>query len=213
MVNTCSVTYCKTGYKQKGQVAEYHPVFEFPDTKSSLKEKWIHFVNCKHQTPTKSSGICAKHFEEKYLKQGLRTTLRWDLNLIPSIYSNTDFIPPSVLPTPKTSRKLPSVRKRLIPDEKEVFDKNNEIKTFSELTDKLCPFEYKLDLDEEKARFYKTEYHATYNIPQITETVTVGKFFHVKLFLNSSPVLLPEWFRKGSDCRLKRKSMLQTLFL
>ena len=48
MVNTCSVTYCKTGYKQKGQVAEYHPVFEFPDTKSSLKEKWIHFVNCKH---------------------------------------------------------------------------------------------------------------------------------------------------------------------
>ena len=38
MVNTCSVTYCKTGYKQKGQVAEYHPVFEFPDTKSSLKK-------------------------------------------------------------------------------------------------------------------------------------------------------------------------------
>ena len=90
-----------------------------------------------------------------------------------------------------------------------MFDKNDEIKAFSELTDKLCPFGYKLDLDEEIATFYKTEYHATYNIPQITETITVHKFFHVKLFFNSSLVPLPELFRKGSDCRLKRKSMLE----
>ena len=60
MVNTCSVTYCKTGYKQQGQVAEYHPVFEFPDTKASLKENWIHFVNRKHWTPIKNSRIWAK---------------------------------------------------------------------------------------------------------------------------------------------------------
>ena len=65
MVNTCYVTYCKTGYKRKGQVAEY-PVFEFPDTKPSLKEKWIHFLNRKHWIPTKNWAICAKHFEEKY---------------------------------------------------------------------------------------------------------------------------------------------------
>ena len=76
------------------------------------------------------------------------------------LYSNTDSVPPSILPTPKTSRKLPSVRKPLIPDERELFGKSDEIKTFSELTDKLCPFEYKLDLDEEKGTFYKTEYHA-----------------------------------------------------
>ena len=90
-----------------------------------------------------------------------------------------------------------------------MFDKNDEIKTFSELTDKLWSFGYKLDLHEKKATFYKTECHATYNIPQITETAAVDKFFHVKLFLNSSPVSLPAWFRKGSDCRLKRKSMLE----
>ena len=111
-------------------------------------------------TNKKNSGICAKHFGEKYLKQELRTTLRWDSNPIPSIYSNTDSVPPSILPTPKTFRKLPSVRKPLIPDERELFGKSDEIKTFSELTDKLCPFEYKLDLDEEKGTFYKTEYHA-----------------------------------------------------
>ena len=65
--HSCSVTYCKTGYERKGQVAEYHPVFGFTDTKPSLKEKWFRFVNRKHRTPTKNSSICAKRFEEKYL--------------------------------------------------------------------------------------------------------------------------------------------------
>ena len=37
----------------------------------------------------------------------------------------------------------------------------------------------------------------------------MDKFFHVKLFLNLSLVPLPEWFRKGTDCPLKRKSMLE----
>ena len=37
----------------------------------------------------------------------------------------------------------------------------------------------------------------------------MDKFFLVKLFLNLSPVPLPEWFRNGSDCCLKRKSMLE----
>ena len=50
---------------------------------------------------------------------------------MPTIYSNTDSISPSVLTTPKTSIKLPSVRKPLIPDEKQVFGKNGKIKTFS----------------------------------------------------------------------------------
>ena len=34
MVNTCFVTYCNTCYKRKGHVAEYYPVFGFPDTKT-----------------------------------------------------------------------------------------------------------------------------------------------------------------------------------
>ena len=52
-----------------------------------------------------------------------------------------------------------------------------------------------------------SEYLATYNIPQITNTV--DRFFHVKSFLNSSLVPLPEWFGKESDCRLRGKSMLE----
>ena len=90
-----------------------------------------------------------------------------------------------------------------------MFDKNEKIKTFPELTDKLCPFGYKLDLDEEKAMLYKTEYHVTLNIPKITVKITVDKFFHVNLFVNLSPVPLPEPFLKGIDCHLKGKSMLE----
>ena len=30
---------------------------------------------------------------------------------------------------------------------------------------------------------------------------------HVKLFSVASPIPLPEWFRKGSDCCLRKKSM------
>ena len=96
-----------------------------------------------------------KTLRGEYLKQGLRTSLRWDLNPVPSIYSTTGSVPSTVLPTPKPCRMLPSVRKPLISDEKQVFDKNDEIKTFSELTDKLCPFGHKLDLDEEKVSFTK----------------------------------------------------------
>ena len=62
---------------------------------------------------------------------------------------------------------------------------------------------------KKKLRFTKrSTYHTTYNTPQITET-SVDNFFLVKLFLNSSPVPLPERLRNGTDCRLKLKFMLE----
>lgn len=99
-------------------------------------------------------------------KRRLRTIPRLDLNLISSIYSNTDSIP---------SLLLPSTNKIIDSRWKEVFDRNDKIKNLFELTDNLCLFGYKLDLDEENAMFYKMEYHATYNIPQITKTITLDK--------------------------------------
>ena len=75
MVNACSVTYCKTGYKHKGQTVKHHSIRRFSGTKGKITHH-----------------------------------LRWDFNLIPSFYSDTDSIPLSVLPTLKTSRKLLSVR-------------------------------------------------------------------------------------------------------
>ena len=41
-----------------------------------------------------------------------------------------------------------------------------------------------------------------YKIPQIAEIIAIYQKLHIKL-LSSSPFPLPEWFLKGSDCRLK----------
>ena len=45
--------------------------------------------------------------------------------------------------------------------------------------------------------------------PEITEVITVDKLLHVRLFSKSSSIPLPECFRKGSDCQLRRKSKLE----
>ena len=67
MVNTCSVVYCKTGYKKRenkeDKIPEKYPVFGFPDSKSGLKAKWVKLESRKSWLPTKTSGIYAKHFE------------------------------------------------------------------------------------------------------------------------------------------------------
>ena len=39
MDKTCSITHCKTGYKQKQEIQKYHLVFGFTDSRPSLKEK------------------------------------------------------------------------------------------------------------------------------------------------------------------------------
>ena len=51
MVNTCSVAYCKIGYKKREnkekKIPEKHPVFGFPDSKPDLKAKGLKFVSKK----------------------------------------------------------------------------------------------------------------------------------------------------------------------
>ena len=117
MVNTCSVVYSKKGYKKRenkeDKNPEKHPVFGFPDSKPDLKPKWVKFVSRKSWLPTKHSGICAKHIEEKFLKNGLRTTLRWDLNPVLTLYCNVEFLTRSLLPSQTTGRVAPKDRTTL----------------------------------------------------------------------------------------------------
>jgi len=142
MVNICVITNCKNGYtKRKNKVEfipEIFPVFGFPVNKAELNKKWIRFVNRKDWTVPKHSGICAKHFEEKFLKTGKRTTLRWELQTVPTIYPDAEFIPPSVLPTPKTSRKPPS-RVVTLPDQIEEFTNFDKIADFTSTDESFCP--------------------------------------------------------------------------
>ena len=56
--------------------------------------------------------------------------------------------------------------------------------------------------------FNETENCPINDIPFVTETIVVTDSLNVILFWKAILVPLPDWFRKGSNCRLKSKSML-----
>ena len=127
MVNTCFVPFCKTGYKKRlknGECSlEKSPIFKFPTKNPYLLKKWKRFLNRNDTFLLKNGGICANHFEKKYLKIGQkRNTLKWELRPVPTIYTNSGYIPASVFPTPTSSRNPPSRNITLL-DQKNDFDK------------------------------------------------------------------------------------------
>ena len=89
MVKSCSLVHCRTGYKRKngdgGEITKF-PVFGFPNDKKYLNDKWIKFVNRKDWLPTNYVRICSRHFEATYLKVGKRTTLKLEVDPVPTIY-------------------------------------------------------------------------------------------------------------------------------
>ena len=91
--------------------------------------------------PTLRSGVCSKHFEEKFLKVDKRATLRWELQPVPFIYSDNEFIPMSVMSTPKTQRKLPS-RVTVLADQRDDFNNHDKISDFNSIGESLCPSGY-----------------------------------------------------------------------
>ena len=161
--------------------------------------------------PGKNGGICSKHFEEKFLKTGKRTTLQWDLNPVPSIYLDSSNFPPSLLPSVLPKRKSPT--RTEFSDQISEFKQKDEIKYFSQINERVCAPSYQLTLQKNKAIFYETENCPFSDIPLVTETIVVTDSLNVKLFWKAIPVPLPEWFRKGSNCRLKSQSMLDNFLL
>ena len=144
MVNTCSAVYCKIGYKKRenkeDKIPEKHPVFGFPDSRPDLKAKWVKFVSRKSRLPTKNSGISAKHFEERFLKKGLRTTLRRGLNPVPTLYCNIESIPKSLLASQTTGRAVPKDRSTL-EDENSKFCNIDRISNHEDLEWKFMPYQ------------------------------------------------------------------------
>ena len=94
MPNRCAFG-CNTGWDREkpdplptsgdAKIATFH----FPMKKPELLAKWKKFVNLQDWIPTESSVLCEKHFEPQYIKQGSRTTLKWEQYPIPTIQSNT----------------------------------------------------------------------------------------------------------------------------
>ena len=155
MTKTCSVAGCKTNHQKKENgitiITNPGTVISFPDElkKLDLRHEWVRFCNQKSMRITSNSGICTKHFDAVFVKEGFRKTLKWDLNPIPTNYRPDVDMPPSLFPTPKTYRKPPSDRSS--PDELNDFKKNDAINTIDDITDAVCPPGYKLEVHEGKA--------------------------------------------------------------
>ena len=81
-------------------------------------------MNRRDWASTIRSGICSKHFKEKFFKVGKQSTLLWELQPVPSIYSGNESILPSVMPSPKTQRKPPR-RVIALPDQLDDFNDYN----------------------------------------------------------------------------------------
>ena len=95
-------------------------------------------MNRRDWAPTRHSSICSKHFEKKFLKVGKRATLRWELQPVPSIYSDNKSTPLSVLPTSKTQKKPPS-RVTELPDQLDNFNDLDKISAFFSIGKACAP--------------------------------------------------------------------------
>ena len=116
MTKTCAVAGCKTNYKKQENgvkiISNPGTVIGFPDESkpSTLLPEWIRFCNQKSIHITEHVGICTKHFDDKFVKEGKRKTLRWELHPIPTKYCPDIEVPPSLMPT---SRPWVHQRKQL----------------------------------------------------------------------------------------------------
>ena len=200
MTKTCSVAGCNTNHKKRvdGKTIILNPgtVFTFPNDNryAEIRREWVRFCNRKRAFDiTNNSGICTKHFEERFVNDGERKTLKWMLNPIPSKYCADIHIPPSVLPTPTSNRKPPTDRSS--PDELSSFKEEDDINKFADISTSHCPEGFKLEIhnDNNKAIFYKMETNSL-GIPEVTQTIVIDEQLHVKLYKNSFPIPLPKWF-------------------
>ena len=103
----------------------------------------------------------------------------------PSLCSDTEFIPPSVMPRPKTQRRPPS-RVTALPDQLDGFNDYDKILDFSSIGESLYPSGYKLQIDTNKAVFYKLENCKTFDFPTVPESILIDNDLHARLFFLAS---------------------------
>ena len=101
---------CKSGYisNDNKRITRFHfPLKKNPD----LNQLWTRFVN---RTYWKHSVICELHFEEKFIHRLQKSTLKWKMSPVPSMYPCELLQSPSSLSTLQTSRKQKGLSGRWI---------------------------------------------------------------------------------------------------
>ena len=145
--------------------------FHFPMKKPELLAKWKKFVNLQDWIPTESSVLCEKHFEPQYIKQGSRTTLKWEQYPIPTIQSNTAQKRPASFSSIEKLRKPPKIR-NVYPDQLPQFKDADIISSFEKIDPILhCPPEYEYKKNESSILFYRTIFDAKTGFPSISSAI------------------------------------------
>ena len=208
MVNKCSVYGCYTNFDghECGTVFGLHTVKD-PERKNT----WFNFCNRSDLDPgSLSIFVCEKHFEPKYIKRNKeRSRLVNSLFPVPTIHPNVYEDKPSCIPTTSQPRKQPKERV-FQEDELQKYKTNFLIESFSDINESLLEYLEKgftYSKYDDHVVFYKTVRNEL-SIPQVTDCIRIDSDLHVKLFYKGSPIPLPEWFRKSSDCKFASKDML-----
>ena len=133
------------------------------------------------------------------------------MNPIPTKHSKELLkIPPSLLPTSKTTRKPP--RERLISnDQMDTFHERDTITTLVDLNETTAPDGFQFKKSNDHALFYNLVFDEETKFPKILESIKVDSNLHVQLQYNGIPVPLPQWFVKGHNAQLKKVSTLNNL--
>ena len=116
--------------------------FHFPSKKEELLSRWIKLVGKTDWAPTNASVFCENHFKEEFLKRGKRTTLKWDLNPVPTIHNKAAMKRPAYFPEIKEFRKSLKIR-NILPDQMKDFYSEGKINAYEDIDHiKHCPQDY-----------------------------------------------------------------------
>ena len=210
MVNRCRAVGCRGVDEDPEQKVS---LWKFPYDRPELLPFWVSFVNRQNWSidpVNKTDYLCSLHFETKYIRTDKqRRFLSWKLKPVPTIQSKSTERFYSCQPTLRVPRKDP--RDRIFQkDQLADFKKENLIGNIVDFKDKHIPIGFTVCRNDESIVFHKMQFDDM-GFPKVSMAVRVDSELHVKLQLNGNPVPLPEFFRKGSDCRLTCATVLDEI--
>ena len=161
MVKICAIAGCNTNYKvrfkkkKKNYRHNKNSVFSFPHKSKNqdLYKSWLRLTKRKDSTITKYLGICCKHFDNKFIKEGKQNNVM-EKNPIPTKCLSDDHTPD--VPTIQSFRKPPTER-GVLPDELEEFTQRDKVRSLDDITEDLCPKDYCFHKTKEQIMMYRLE--------------------------------------------------------
>ena len=214
MVNKCSVFGCFTNHSGH----EAGTVFGLKSLKDQdQKAKWIKFINRRDINVDGCVFVCEKHFEERFMRRNEKQPrLIKELLPVPTIHPAGVYDEkPSCIPTTPTASRKPPTQRVYQQDEMAAYKATFNVRNFDDVNESLLEFlppGYIYEKFEDHVVFSKIE-RDEFSVPTFTETIRIDNQLHVRLFSKSSPVPLPPWFRKGTECKFTSKDMLSNFVL